>query len=532
MKELQEERRIVNAYATRALINEQVMRSPRHGHAWCRHRRVFLSPSRRCHGCGKMVWQDIVMCPLCGVLAHRFCANRRGINVCSATVIELHSQQDSRKPSLAAMRYDSIQRAAKTRFGSIILNAVERRRGFLEKADRDVSGTDHVALDLEIHRLRCAKEDKAMPLHASSSPTDDEESLPAKKRMFFKGASALAGATVVGAAAGSVIAGPAGAMVGAKLAQSSVQMGALIGVAVGYRYMLSEEKSSPVISMGAAGRKAAIRATMGRLGRGGSDEPWAAAAAASVASAQLDNLPLEKVLNPDQDIAELVNKLLAPDNNSEQDSPPRRVMIALNFIFQNLLLQEEQAQQPSLDRIIDAVLRFSRILCVEFVAYIPSLAASPSTLDATEHAVDAFVFTECYAMIFPFFISLVQIQDYALNAAYDIPITALKKVSHSAFDDARTGLIRAANTKPPLAKLELFTTAVRDLARAGGDEDVDADLLLPLAVDCLRAARISNFNAHLGYIEAFCHSRDFLGAQGYAFTTLRCAVAFLCNSEN
>ena len=516
-----------NAAATRALVNEPLSRSPRHGHALSR----CVVVGRTCVGCKSLIVTNGAICKLCGVYAHRDC---RKVPKCLAT----DAGPTNGGLSMAAFKYLSLQRAGESRMGRAILSTVEKRRGF--DAFTDPTPLRAYASRAVVSSAEMAKM-QAMASGGGHVPTSEERPRRRSSERGSLGQLGLwAGATAAGTFAGGVVggamAGPAGALLGAKIAQTGTNVGALVlGAAVGYRkrYLLSEtttsDESSAFERRGLA-EKAAHRATFGRAGRG-DDEPWAAAAASAVARSFLDGLAVEFQDADHPDLAARLHDDGAPLDQRiayfvttvlEQDHCPARVHQALQAAY-------DDATGDAADKAVS----WSRRLCVEVVAYFPALARSPRALDAAERCVDRVAFGTAYDDLFPRFID--PAQDDALSKACDDTDQHFENTKHRhRFNTARDALSNLATTKSPLDKLHRITFAVRELAASAkkedDDDEVSADILLPLAVDCVRAARVPHLHAHLAFVEALCHHRDFLGSQGYALTTLRCAVAVLCRN--
>ena len=556
-----EEACLANAVATRALVNDVdgLYRSPRHGHALSRS--VVLG--RSCVSCRKVIFSGGASCKLCGVCVHRDCSAYAP--ACSANNV---FEKKETSLSLAAMRYLSLRKAGETRFGKAVTAAVEKRRGFFgAESDADALrayASRAVVSSAEMTKMEAAAQGKEeeMYLKARDKKKKKKKKKTSKTNNLATWAGATAAGTLAGGVVGGAVAGPAGAFLGAKIAQSSTNVGALVvGAAVGYRqrYLLSDVvEEEDEFDRRDKAERAANRATFGRSGRG-DDEPWAAAAAAAVAKAHLEKIPLEF---RDEDFPELAAKLqddtkllddsIPPfvDAILSENSCPSRVRAALENAYFDTITETIDAEAAA-----DRAVRWSRRLCVEVVAFFPALAKSARLLDAAERAVDKVVFAKAYDDLFPRFIDVNA--DATLEAACDDTHQQLAGTfkNRARFNAARTALLSLEDTKPPLDKLHTITFALRELANAAmtssssssrrqrtGDneldddslavvpEDVSADVLLPQAVDCVRAARLPHFHAHLAFVEALCHTRDFLGAQGYALTTLRCAIAVLCRN--
>ena len=69
-----------------------------------------------------------------------------------------------------------------------------------------------------------------------------------------------------------------------------------------------------------------------------------------------------------------------------------------------------------------------------------------------------------------------------------------------------------------------------------GDSDegplVTADVLLPRAVACVAEAKVPHLRAELAYVDAFARDDVLLGAEGYALTTLSCALDVLADGDD
>jgi len=61
---------------------------------------------------------------------------------------------------------------------------------------------------------------------------------------------------------------------------------------------------------------------------------------------------------------------------------------------------------------------------------------------------------------------------------------------------------------------------------------VTADVLLPRAVACVAEAKVPHLRAELAYVDAFARDDVLLGAEGYALTTLSCALDVLADGDD
>ena len=59
-----------------------------------------------------------------------------------------------------------------------------------------------------------------------------------------------------------------------------------------------------------------------------------------------------------------------------------------------------------------------------------------------------------------------------------------------------------------------------------------ADVLLPRAVACVAEAKVPHLRAELAYVDAFARDDVLLGAEGYALTTLSCALDVLADGDD
>ena len=96
-------------------------------------------------------------------------------------------------------------------------------------------------------------------------------------------------------------------------------------------------------------------------------------------------------------------------------------------------------------------------------------------------------------------------------------------------DKAVLALREVSVGRCPHSKLRAIVFALEALAEAKDDagDDVAADVLLPRAARCVAVARVPHLHAELAFVERFARDETFLGVEGYALTTLRCALSIV-----
>jgi len=336
-----------------------------------------------------------------------------------------------------------------------------------------------------------------------------------------------------------------------------------------------------------ATRRAAAEAADAR----GNEEPWAAATAAATARADLEGLA--HAVHPTSSdrellaalvgdgaalgtLADRVSAFAALALGATSSTTPRRPAVVYTHLTAAFVDQCSSSGSPAA-----LALELSRRSCVEVVAYLPAIAETAEALVAARRQVDRCVFgsEDVYGVVMAEFVDASS--DRALTAACDdVCIDGFShKPSRAAFQRAVEHLRSLPSVRAPLDKLDALVDVVAALADCGNgaagrrdDEDradvqvqdddddrraagppevehtksaraadhrgsnaettgVTADVLLPLAVDAVRAARVPHLHAHLAYVDHLCHPSDCLGRHGYALTTLACAVAVLCRGH-
>ena len=542
-----EESVAANGAATRALINEELMRSPRHRHAFARQPTVV---GRLCVTCGRRIWQNGCRCLLCGSTVHRGCQARvrlctwRGAAPAVVAPSAEWDEYDVRRASANAVKYISVQKLASTRAGARALKGVLPATVWTVAAQRSRRATwEASALEREAAKVRAkrppgsgklsvlydlATAAKHSRLVAERLVTTEGPS--SRKLRFGLWAGAAAAGTVAGGVAGSALAGPAGALLGAKLAQAAVasgatasNVGALVGGAtISYRqrHLLSASPGAKQASRRAiAHQRRLVAASVAARALGGPvDEPFAAAAAAATARADLDSMALEfdderlaaEIVRRDSTLEAQVERFV--DATLAAETLPARVHHAL-------------AQLPC--RTVDDVISLIRATSIAIVAYHSALAERADALEAAFNQVDRAMLATHYDLVMA---ALDEPENDAKlqSAADDASQTLAAKTNRAHFNVAVRALRALQDHRAPNDKLRHLVLAVEALARVPDDanDDCDADLLLPLAVDAVRAAALPHLHAHLNLIETLGRD-DGLGVQGYALTTLRCAIALL-----
>ena len=89
---------------------------------------------------------------------------------------------------------------------------------------------------------------------------------------------------------------------------------------------------------------------------------------------------------------------------------------------------------------------------------------------------------------------------------------------------AKIGAGRGARGRGPVSARRRWATAT--------GAAVTADVLLPRAVACVAEAKVPHLRAELAYVDAFARDDVLLGAEGYALTTLSCALDVLADGDD
>lgn len=580
-----------NAAATRALVNQSIMRSPRHGHSFARQMVQVIPGRRSCAACGKRVWKNGCYCLLCGEVIHRGCHMHSGLARCRAESMVYVSEEPgaswdtivAAKASSAASRYLSMQRLASTSAGRFALRGVlpENIWNVADSSGLSSLDEDGEAMAEESAKLKskkpkgriaslsalyevatAAKHNLALLDNAQENDGTRSTDGRVKSRGVRLGlwAGAAVSGTVAGAAVGSAMAGPAGALLGAKLAQAAVasgatasNVGALVGgAAVSYRqrYLLRNFSADDGGAAAAAARAAcwerrdeAERLVLKALRVKGVDplEPFAAAAAAATAKfaarRAAKKLPLLLEFDPDGQHRDLGSKLsmiddldaqvalfaqaiLKKSEEEEEETAPASVHAELGRVF------GEGSSSSGKGDAASRALKWIRCVSIAVVQYHSGLATNSDALEATFNEVDRVVLASCYDQVLAALDE--PSKDQKLLLACDDIQPLAPKPHRIHFSRAVAALKSMQNQRAPNDKLKCVVVAIESVARTSEvpDDETPADLLLPLAVDMVRAARLDHAHAHLNLIERLGRD-DGLGVQGYALTTLYCAIAVL-----
>ena len=104
---------------------------------------------------------------------------------------------------------------------------------------------------------------------------------------------------------------------------------------------------------------------------------------------------------------------------------------------------------------------------------------------------------------------------------------AARSVRRGAAALAKIGAGRDAH-----AKLRALVFCLEALGDSDEGPPVTADVLLPRAVACVAEAKVPHLRAELAYVDAFARDDVLLGAEGYALTTLSCALDVLADGDD
>lgn len=560
-----EEARAASGASTRALINERLMRSPRHGHAFTRQHAIRFG-FWTCAGCKKRVWQSACRCLLCGTIIHRGCHMHASVATCESSTytpagplsekkrgLDAWDEYDSNNASRAALRYIALQRLASTAAGRVF-------RGVLpgsvcsvaeQRVKSSSASRDDVLEAAELIRAKnpdkgggsnlsalyalatAAKHSRLVAERTSSSLAEMGSSRRARIGLW---AGAAAAGTVAGGVVGSAVAGPAGALLGAKLAQAAVatgatasNVGALMGGAAasyGTRRLLRRSDDDPLDIAAAWARRDEAQSIAERaLGRRIQDR-FVAAAAVATAMAIADGLKLEF----DDAANSELSARLAEVNDLEtqvalfvqatlhsEDTVPGRVHATLETLV---------AERTIIADVGDWI----RCVSIAIVAYHPLLSQAADALEATFNEVDRIVLSHSAYDKLLIAIDEPEKDAQLALAANDVTQTLAPKPNRVHFNRAVTALNTIVHQRAPNDKLKCIVVAIEELAKTPDRPNVPADLLLPLAVDAVRAVQVPNLHAHLNLIQHLGRD-DFIGVQGYALTTLHCAIAVLTRNN-
>ena len=100
------------------------------------------------------------------------------------------------------------------------------------------------------------------------------------------------------------------------------------------------------------------------------------------------------------------------------------------------------------------------------------------------------------------------------------------------FDSCAAALAKIGAGRDAHAKLRALVFCLEALGDSDEGPLVTADVLLPRAVACVAEAKVPHLRAELAYVDAFARDDVLLGAEGYALTTLSCALDVLADGDD
>ena len=523
---------------TAALIAQVEYRHPVHGHAFARTSNVV---GARCAGCAKLLWGPFsapCRCLYCGVAAHRACLGRlRHVARCAVAA--------AAAPAPATGGF-AARRASAAAISHVAVRAPLRRwwRGGAAPEDPPSRSSSSSSLVVFEDATVC----DAAAVRAAAAKLRAADARRGNLRLWAGSAACgVAGGAVVGGA----VAGPAGAVLGAKVAQavagtvliagSPAATGALVGgAAVGYRRrsLLSGDGGDRERRRAAAlesGRRAVERRGGSEAARG---EPWRARGAAARAACEAARLPW---CVAESDGATSLATALADSRRSldeearlfaaaalKPEHAPGAVRAELASLF-----RERRALSPGdVDMCLDDAAAMAGEAAVDVLAFHGRAPLDGDVAGATLRAADAAVLGDVYDHVFTALVVRHEARDDAVAAALACRRAAAPAAAAAGDDpaaaraaDALRGVVEGRSAH---AKLRAVVFALEALAEArAGEADVSADALLPRAAACVAAADVPHLHAELAFMENFATDESFLGVEGYALTTLRCALSIV-----
>ena len=341
-------------------------------------------------------------------------------------------------------------------------------------------------------------------------------------------AKAAVGGMAAGAVVGGAVAGPAGAALGAKAAQivgaglvlgSPAATGAVVGGALGIH-----------AAAAAAGGRGARAAAVNRAARtvgGATAEPFAAAAAAARAAHAEAPWPparaAERAAATLRDVAGLDAQARAFANFAlEADPATAKVWAALDDLYK---VRRADARG---DAVADA-----RFWARETAIDVEALRFAVADDDGAPivAATDALVAEATYIHAFT---ALVR-RNRDADATLERVLAARGGAGEGAARSVRRGaaaLAKIGAGRDAHAKLRALVFCLEALGDSDEGPLVTADVLLPRAVACVAEAKVPHLRAELAYVDAFARDDVLLGAEGYALTTLSCALDVLADGDD
>ena len=342
-------------------------------------------------------------------------------------------------------------------------------------------------------------------------------------------AKAAVGGMAAGAVVGGVVAGPAGAVLGAKAAQlvgaglvlgSPAATGAVVGGAA-----LSYRAATTDVVTNAATRAAAV-ARASRVVGGRTLEPFAAAAAAARACIAEAPWPPDRAAERAADAVRDVSGLGAQAKAFARfafaaDPAAARVWERLEALY-------KARRAISRGDAISGAKAWARETAVDVAALLAVVSAEDGV--STVAATDALVAEATYPFTFTALVRRHRDADATLERVLAARGGAGEGAARSVLRGA-AALSKMCECRDVHAKLRSLVFCLEALGGGDGDEGaISADVLLPRAVACVAEAKVPHVRAELAYVTAFARDDALLGAEGYALTTLSCALDVLADS--
>ena len=354
------------------------------------------------------------------------------------------------------------------------------------------------------------------------------EESDAGSELRLRVAKAAVGGMAAGAVVGGAVAGPAGAALGAKAAQivgaglvlgSPAATGAVVGGALGIH-------AAATAGGGRGARAAAVNRAARTVG-GATAEPFAAAAAAARAAHAEAPWPparaAERAAATLRDVAGLDAQARAFANFAlEADPATAKVWAALDDLYK---VRRADARG---DAVADA-----RFWARETAIDVEALRFAVADDDGAPivAATDALVAEATYIHAFT---ALVR-RNRDADATLERVLAARGGAGEGAARSVRRGaaaLAKIGAGRDAHAKLRALVFCLEALGDSDEGPLVTADVLLPRAVACVAEAKVPHLRAELAYVDAFARDDVLLGAEGYALTTLSCALDVLADGDD
>ncbi|OQR82014.1 hypothetical protein THRCLA_11211 [Thraustotheca clavata] len=204
-----------------------------------------------------------------------------------------------------------------------------------------------------------------------------------------------------------------------------------------------------------------------------------------------------------------------------------------------------KVQNSLAETIEDAQVYVGHVLAVTMNTY-PALSTTEQSMVDTTEAVEKIVYSDIYSTVFAAFRTAYASHDTTLRARIrevralrpDMSVEAYLSTGSSTQQtctkDALEALQNMHELKYPLAKLQAISQAFRSISNVAETRYAsapNADMLLPMVMDLIVYANISNsFVAQLAFISTLTHGGG-RGVEGYALTTFHVALRALASID-